>query len=124
MAVHGGDPASSPEYRTFQKHFPELKIGLEPSAVADMAFSMLLLTAEEKERVLVGGLTRAEMNERLLEPIHRRILADRSRYHVFVEVLGEEPVYNDMVADLNGARGATPNMALCMALEMTKYGGM
>lgn len=95
------DPLSA-EYRAFQKHYQRLKIGLDASQVAGEAFSEMLLTAEEKGRVLVGGLTKEEMGERLLEPIGRRILADPRQYDVFVDVLDREPVYKEMVEALEG----------------------
>ena len=96
---------STPEYRAFQYHYGDLKIGLDPASVAPYAFARGLLTREENNKATHIPYTSDEKMTVILTAVGGKILGDPTAFHTFVEILELELAFNTLVEKLKRMLG-------------------
>ncbi len=92
--------ARSLEYEAFRRCYDHLRSTVSASSVAPAAYSLGLITSEEKAAAVHPKSTNEERNDRLLPAIERSIHADSGAFHKFVELLAAE--YENVAKTLKG----------------------
>ncbi len=82
--------ARSPEYKAFKRSYSFLRNTLTANDVAPVASSNGLLTKTERQAALHSRYEDCEKNDKLLEAIEKRILANPENFHKFVQLLEDE----------------------------------
>ncbi len=96
----------SPEYKAFTRSYGYLRDTLTAKDVVPVASSNGLLTKTERKAALHSSYEDCEKNDKLLEAIEKRILANPENFHKFVRLLEDD--FCDATQELRGMYCPSP----------------
>ena len=104
----------SAEFKTFKQHYADLKIGIDPDAIAARAYAKDLLTTAEKDGATHMMYTPAQRTEVILQAVEKRLSANASDFSVFLEVLGEDSALQHLVDKLESTLDKSPPLPVLL----------
>ena len=77
-------------------------MGVNPGDISACLFANGLITVFENEEVNLQTITRQERMEKLLTAVQRAIMMNEQKFESFLESLGKEKKYSDLVLKMRG----------------------
>ena len=89
-------------YRAFQDNYDTLVDGIQsPAALAGKLFSKEMITAEILDNVGNVGIKKVTRTSELLAAVRSKLMSEPASFHVFVQVIKEEPAYQDIARKMS-----------------------
>ena len=92
----------SVEARALRRSNAIFKTGVDPQNLVTPLYSNLLLTPEERERVLHPNKTASEQLEELFKTLERRVATDPNIFHTLIGALTNEPATKAVAVKIQG----------------------
>ena len=91
-------------YSVFRKHYKSLLAIIQscPDSLAGKLFSSRLLSSEVVDQIITGHDSSGTKASRIVHAVCNRVKADPEKLLDFVEVLEEEPSFDDLVREIHG----------------------